>query len=275
MRAEVLVSRAMRRWVLPTTLVVLAAAAAGCSSTDRDVYWQYGFRNNSARTLLLREEGPVWGSRIMLPHTSQQLDHVLEGTTLSVAVFDVECVGLGPVTLTQERPYLYVGEDSRIEAERPDVYQRQSPSNASLPNPRDLALVDVRVCSGESWRVDVRNDMGVDVLVRYYDEYSHHSEPASVPGRSRGELAAGSLLNHANDSPVDGLTAEVLGPDCGSLGTVALSSSRSVIYINVEGGVSAEPQSAFWEEPPAASYRQIRAEPSACDGAWTMASASP
>jgi hypothetical protein len=48
--------------------------------------------------------------------------------------------------------------------------------------------------------------------------------------------------------------------------------------VDDEGNLSAQRQSVFWEEPPAAVFREIRGAPSACPGAWQVeptASPSP
>ena len=268
MRTEGLRSRAL---FLVAPLAV--AMIAGCSpfAPSEAGFWRYGFRNDSTETLLFRSDGGPAESRIMPAHASQELYLLAEGQSLPVTVFLTDCVGVGVVTLTQDHPYLHVDEAGRVSAGTPEVLDRGSPSATLMINPADLALADKRVCSGEGLHVDVRNDSSRDLLVRLNFKYSGPSGPELVPASSRGGLAASYVSNYAF---AEGPSAEVLGADCRPVGTVVLSRASNVIYVDVAGSLSAQPQSAFWEEPPPATFRATSPAASACPGVWATESTS-
>ena len=255
--------------------LIVVAGTAGCSARIVEaVYWQYGFRNDTDAILILDMPGM---SRIMPGHSSQMADHFLEDEVISLAVFSVECVALGSATLSQDQPILYIDEAGRVSAEALEATSRTSPSATLMPESRDLALLGGHTCSSDRWQVDVRNDLDTDVLVRRNFARLGLYEPSIVIAGSRGQLATGYIdLYIGDDLLAEGhLSAEVRrSDDCSLLGTVTLSHEANVIYIDAEGKLSAQPQSVFWEEPPAAVFRKIRDAPSACAGAWQVERAS-
>jgi hypothetical protein len=113
--------------------------------------------------------------------------------------------------------------------------------------------------------------MDTNVLVRLNLKRIGLYRLSIVLAGSRGELDSGFVVRGAGDLLAEGLSAEVLrSDDCSLLGTVVLSHEASVIYVDAQGKLSVEPRSVFWEEPPAAIFREIRDAPSACPGAWQV-----
>ena len=248
-----------------------AASVTACFGTSEPGTWRYGFRNDSGSILILRENDRE--SRIMPARTAQQLYLIVEGENLPIAVFSVDCTGMGSVTLTQDQPYLHVDEAGHISGKQAESFDSASPSVTWVRDPADLVLTDNPACASDGWHVDVRNDWNVDLLVRLSSKY-RMGDPERVLSGSRGGLDGGVVDRGVGDDLADGMTAQVLRADCSLVGTVALSHARNVIYVDAGGNLSAEPQAVFWQEPPPASFRATVYASSQCPGAWATGSPS-
>ena len=263
-----------RALVAACAIAVGAFSEAACSSFTEPAYWHFGFRNDSDRILIMQEQGwsgdtPVLGG-IMPAHAHAGADYayVQEGRTLPMAVFDTDCGPVGSVTLTEKSPYAYIDSAGHVSAAESQITNRASPATAALQG-HDLKLAVGVACGFKGLQVDIRNDSDMDVLVRLIQGASF--ELRRVPANSRGSLDGTSEAGRSE------ATVELLHGDCSSVGTVALSQARSVVYIDPAGDLSAQPQSVFWEEPPPAHFRYV-AQPDATQcplSASASVSASP